>query len=237
MLIFALESSAKSASVAVLGDGKVLGERYLDTGLKHSQTLLVMAEGLLDDLGISVSELELIAAAAGPGSFTGVRIGIACAKGLAMPHDIPCCGVSTLEACAVPGRLAEGSLICAAMDARRGQVYSALFSAKRGELHRLTEDRVVSVTDLKDELAERYPGRDVLLFGDGAGLLTDTHARLAPAELRLPRASSVAVIAQMAASRGETVPAERLEPVYLRPPQAERELRERGEKSKDGDSI
>ena len=126
MLILAFETSAKAASVALLEEGKLLGEAYQNTGLTHSQTLMVMAENLLSQCGKTVADVTDVAVAAGPGSFTGVRIGVAAAKGFAWGRELPCYGVSTLESMALTLGIYEG-YVCACMDARRNQVYNALF--------------------------------------------------------------------------------------------------------------
>lgn len=234
MLLLAVESSAGPASAAVLEDEKILGETFVNTKQTHSQTLLPMVQELLRSLGKRCDEVDLFAVSNGPGSFTGVRIGAACIKGLAFPKNTPCCGVSTLEAIAVNGRDFEGAVLCAAMDARRSQVYNALFEVKNGGLFRLTEDRAISIETLSQECAP-YADR-LLLLGDGAALCYDTMksfgARLAPEELRYQRASSVALAARRLFAQGKQQTPAELMPVYLRPPQAERELklkRERGE--------
>ena len=132
MKILAFETSAKAASVALLEDGKLLGECYQNTGLTHSQTLLVMAQSLLDQCGKTVEDVTAAAVAAGPGSFTGVRIGVAAAKGFAWGRKIPCYGVSTLEATALSFGGYQG-YVCPCMDARRSQVYNALFYVNHGK--------------------------------------------------------------------------------------------------------
>lgn len=234
MLLLAVESSAGPASAAVLEDEKLLGETFVNTKQTHSQTLLPMVQELLRSLGKRCDEVDLFAVSNGPGSFTGVRIGVACIKGLAFPKNTPCCGVSTLEAIAVNGRAFEGAVLCAAMDARRSQVYNALFEVKNGGLCRLTEDRAISIETLSQECVP-YADR-LLLLGDGAALCYDTMksigARLAPEELRYQRASSVALAARRLFAQGKQHTPAELMPVYLRPPQAERELklkREQGE--------
>ena len=124
MLILAFETSAKAGSVALMKEGKLLGESYNNTGLTHSQTLLKMAEDLLHSCGYAPQDVEAVAVAAGPGSFTGVRIGVAAAKGYAWGKEIPCCGVSTLEAMALSLGAWQGYVV-GVMDARRSQVYTA----------------------------------------------------------------------------------------------------------------
>ena len=151
MLILAFETSAKAASVA-LHDGTVLlGESYQNTGLTHSQTLMVMAEDLLKQCGKTASDVTAVAVAEGPGSFTGVRIGVAAAKGFAWGAQLPCVGVSTLEAMAESLGAWEGT-VCPVMDARRSQVYNALFAADCGSYTRIRDDRAVSLSELGEEL-------------------------------------------------------------------------------------
>ena len=167
MLILAFETSAKAASVALTQDGNLLGESYQNTGLTHSQTLMVMAEDLLKQCSKTVSDLDAVAVAEGPGSFTGVRIGVAAAKGLAWGAELPCYGVSTLEAMAVSLGVYEG-YVCPCMDARRNQVYNALFYVNQGKLERLREDRAIALADLKTELEQL--NAPIYLVGDGSRL-------------------------------------------------------------------
>lgn len=234
MLVLAVEASASPASAAVTEDGKLLGECYVNIKQTHSQTLLPMVEGLLKSLQKTCADFDLMAVARGPGSFTGVRIGVACVKGLAFPQDTPCCGVSTLEAMALGGLMLEGCVICPVMDARCGQVYNALFRVENGALLRLTEDRALSIEELGSQCAPY--GEKLILFGDGAALCYKSFqafgARLAPEEIRFQRASRVALAAERMARAGETVSAAALLPAYLRLPQAERELKKRKEASK-----
>lgn len=140
MKTLALETSAKSVSVAVTEDGKVLASSYQNIGLTHSVTLMPLLDGMLQNAGLTLKDMDLLAVAAGPGSFTGLRIGVSALKGLAWAEDKPCCGVSTLEAMAQNGRLFTGTVVCA-MDARRSQVYNALFRCENGQLTRLCPDR------------------------------------------------------------------------------------------------
>ena len=151
MRILAFETSAKAASVALFEKGKLLGESYQNTGLTHSQTLMVMAQDLLNTCGIAPDQVEAVAVAAGPGSFTGIRIGVAAAKGFAWGRQIPCYGVSTLEAMALSLGAYDGYVL-PVMDARRSQVYNALFLAEGGKLTRMTDDRAIALADLKEEL-------------------------------------------------------------------------------------
>ena len=229
MLTLGIDSSAAAASAAVVEDGKLLGEFFVNTKQTHSQTLLPMVQNLLETVSRSCGDVDVLAVSHGPGSFTGVRIGVACVKGMALVSDTPCVGVSTLEAIAWGGISAQGALLCAVMDARCGQVYNALFQAEGGTLRRLTEDRALSIADLEKEC--RGFGEKVLLLGDGAALCHKTFqawgARLAPEAIRFQRASSVALLGEEAAQAGKTISASALAPVYLRLPQAERELKKR----------
>ena len=151
MLILAFETSAKAASVALLEDGKLLGESYQNTGLTHSQTIMVMAEDLLKQCGKQVSDLTAIGVANGPGSFTGIRIGVAAAKGFAWGAELPCCGTSTLASMAVGLGIWQG-YVCPVMDARRSQVYNALFHVDCGKYTRIREDRAISLRELGEDV-------------------------------------------------------------------------------------
>ena len=226
MKILALETSAKSVSCAVTEDGSVLASAYQCTGLTHSRTLMPMVEDLLKNAELTLGDIDRIAIAAGPGSFTGLRIGIAAVKGLAWAADKPCCAVSTLEAMAQNVRHMDG-LIIGAMDARRNQIYNALFEAKGGSLTRLCADRAIGL----DELCEQLKGdsRRKIVLGDGGKLCFDyltshgVDCTLAGAQLLYQNAVGVA----FAAEQYEAVSAQELSPVYLRPAQAERLRTER----------
>ena len=230
MLILAFETSAKAASVALTENGKLLGESYQNTGLTHSQTLMVMAEDQLKQCGKNVNDLTAVAVAEGPGSFTGVRIGVAAAKGFAWGREMPCYGVSTLEAMALSLGAYQG-YVCACMDARRSQVYNALFYVNQGVMERVTEDRAIALSDLKTDL-EHIDG-PIFLVGDGSSL---THKTLSPEipNLILPpdhrmhqRAVGVALLAEKQAAAGNSGDAAALQPNYLRLSQAERERLEK----------
>ena len=226
MLILAFETSAKAGSVALLENGILLAESYQNTGLTHSQTLLSMAEAILLSSSKTPQDVDAVAVAAGPGSFTGVRIGVAAAKGFAWGKEIPCYGVSTLEAMARSLGLWQG-IVCCVMDARRNQVYNALFRMEGGNLTRLTEDRAISLEELQNEL--KIFEETVFLVGDGSNLCYNTLQKqlgnlALPAEHRLhQRASGVALAASAMAAAGKAGDAGALEPNYLRLSQAERE--------------
>ena len=233
MVLLAFETSAKAASVALFDGEKLLGEQYQNTGLTHSQTLMVMAQELLKQCEKTAQDVETVAVAAGPGSFTGVRIGVAAAKGFAWGAQLPLYGVSTLEAMALGLGMYEG-IVCPVMDARRSQVYNALFRMEQGKCIRLTEDRAIALEDLgKELLALDQP---VYLVGDGSVLcysrLFPENPKLAmPAEHRMhQRAVGVGLAALAAMARGEDARAEAVVPNYLRLSQAERERMERESK-------
>ena len=234
MLTLAFETSAKAASVALTENGKLLGESYQNTGLTHSQTLMVMAEDMLKQCGKTMSDVTAVAVAEGPGSFTGVRIGVAAAKGLAWGGQIPCYGVSTLEAMAVSLGVYEGH-ICACMDARRNQVYNALFLVDNGKVERISDDRAIALADLQEEL-EHIDG-PIFLVGDGSQLTYKTLSGsvdnlILPPEHRMhQRAIGVALLAEAKQAAGETGDGNALSPNYLRLSQAERERMEK-EKNK-----
>ncbi len=229
MLILALESSAAPASAAVLEDGKLLGESFVNTRQTHSQTLLPMVEGLLSSLQKQPEDFDLMAVSAGPGSFTGVRIGVSALKGLAMPFHTPCCGVSTLEAIAWGQCGMEEKVICAVMDARCRQVYHGMFQIRGGKPVRLSEDRALSIEELFEE-GKAY-GSSLVLAGDGASLCYESFssfgAALAPESLRFQRAAFVG----LAAMEGESCSPGELMPRYLRLPQAQRELNSKLERN------
>ena len=168
MKILALETSAKAVSVAVSENGRILAAGYQDTGLTHSRTLMPIVEHILKNTDLKLSDMDAIAVAVGPGSFTGIRIGVSAAKGLAFSVDKPAVGVSTLAAMARNVAFSDGLIVCA-MDARRSQVYNANFSAENGVLTRLTPDRAVSLDELAEEI--RNDPRPITLVGDGAHLV------------------------------------------------------------------
>ena len=233
MLILALESSAKAASVALCRDGVLIAQSQQCSGLTHSCTLLPMAEQMLKNTDTKLADVDAIAVARGPGSFTGVRIGVSTAKGLAWGAQKPAIGVSTLEAMAYHGLAAgEGALSIEPTeqqkaDARRSQIYNALFEIRGGKPVRLCEDRAISLAELGEELGKMQ--KSAFLVGDGAQLCYNTcldmgiPAVLAPGNLVSQSAWGVA----MAAFGQTPVPAEELLPVYLRLSQAERERQAR----------
>lgn len=229
MKLLTIDTSSVTACCGVVDTqaDKILSECFTDVPLTHSQTVLPMVEAALSHAGMTFAEVEAIAVCSGPGSFTGVRIGVAAAKGLGFERDLPCASVSTLEALAqnVSG-VPTDAVVCAVMDARCRQVYTATFSCDGGVITRLTADEAKSIDDLTQELLAL--GRPILLVGDGA-LLCEAAMKdklavtAAPSPLRFVRARGMA----LAATEDRFVTASALQPTYLRLPQAERELKAR----------
>lgn len=230
MKILAIETSAGAASAAVYDDGKLSAEFFTDVKLTHSQTIMPMTQSLLECAKIKLSDIDLFAVAHGPGSFTGLRIGIAAVKGLAYGQNKPCIGISTLEAMAYNLLSCEG-YICCAMDARCSQVYTALFKCSGSKIERVTPDEAIKIDELKEKLLNLTSNSqsDIFLVGDGAQLCYNRLAqeiptlRLAEFNVRSQRASGVCAAAALK-SEDEWITADKLVPSYLRLPQAQREL-------------
>ena len=226
MKILAFETSAKAGSVALLENGTLLAENYCNTGLTHSQTLMVMAQDLLKSCDLTVKNVDAVAVAAGPGSFTGVRIGVAAAKGLAWGGEKPCYGVSTLESMALQLGAYDGYVL-PVMDARRSQVYNAIFLAEGGNLTRITEDRAIALADLAEEI--KIFQKPIFLVGDGAKVCYNALNEAVPNLVMPPehrmhqRAAGVALAAEKAIAAGESGDGAAMTPNYLRLSQAERE--------------
>lgn len=228
-MILGIDSSAVTAGCALYDDGRIIAEQFLNNGHTHSETMLPMVESMLKNAGITLAMVDSIAVTAGPGSFTGLRIGIAAVKGMAVGAKKPCIAVSALEAIAY-NFVGFDCVVCACMDARCGQVYNALFKAEGGAVSRLCEDRAVRAEELSSELAGLK--EKIVFAGDGAVLMdnfTEHIYELAPYPLRYQRGSGVC----LAAAGKAAVSAAALMPVYLRLPQAERErlARESSDKS------
>ena len=233
MLILAFETSAKAASVALMDGDKLLGESYQNTGMTHSQTLMVMAEDMLKTAGKTAADVDAVAVAEGPGSFTGVRIGVAAAKGFAWGRETPCFGISTLEAMAESLGIYQG-YVCPVMDARRSQVYNALFYVNRGEVSRVAPDRAIAIAELAEELKNLT--EPIFLVGDGS-ILCYNHLMESIPNLVLPRehrmhqrAVGVAILAGRQLAAGIRPGGNELTPNYLRLSQAERERLEKEHK-------
>lgn len=218
-MILSVDSSAVTASVALADGDKIIKSEFINAGLTHSETLLPMIKRVMN--GYDFSRLDAIAITAGPGSFTGVRIGVATVKGLAFDADIPCISVSTLEAIAY-NFTDKNTIVCAVMDARRMQFYNALFKVEGGKVIRLCDDRAISIDDLREELKE-YD--HVIIAGDGAELCHNNigidNVTLADEKVRYQNGVGVS----KSALNKEKISAAALMPVYLRMSQAERELK------------
>ena len=231
MLVLAFDSTAKAASVAVSDNDKLLGLYNIDNGLTQSELLLPMAENLLKSLKIDFKDIGLLAASVGPGSFTGVRIGVSLVKGIAFGRDIPCSSVSTLEALAENLAPLKG-ILAPCMDARRNQVYNALFLSCEDGIKRLTPDRAISLVELAEEL-KSYSDVPIYLCGDGYEIahktLTALEVKLenTPELLITENAYSIAKIAIRNYENGIFTDDLGIAPTYLRMPQAERERLER----------
>ena len=236
MKLLAFESSAKAAGTALLSDGCLLAEYMQNSGQTHSRTLMELAKNMLSGCDLTPQDIDAVAVAAGPGSFTGVRIGMACAKGFAWGRQLPLYGVSTLEAMAWQASDFSG-IVCCAMDARRSQVYHARFLAENGTLTRLCPDCAVSLDEVR--LALENCEKPKIMVGDGAQLCYNTFGTeisgcmLAPEHRRMQRASGVALAARRLLSEGADCSGAALAPNYLRLSQAERERAERLRTSKE----
>lgn len=229
-ITLAVDSAGKAAGIAILRDEVLIYESYLDAGLTHSETLLPMLKSALAATGIAPAEINLYAVSAGPGSFTGLRIGMALAKGLALPNHTPCIGVSTLEALALSVFVPQGSIVVAAEDARRGEVYYAAFEQTAEGLHRLCLDTAGKPCEMQEMLENAK--KSVFIVGDGAevcynNLEKNLTLTVLPAHLRKGRASGVAFAARAACARGENTDAALLAPEYLKLCQAQRERQEK----------
>lgn len=225
MKILAVDSSAKSASVAVAENGRLISECFVNNALTHSRTLMPMVDNALSQADMSLDGIDVLCVNTGPGSFTGIRIGVAAVKGLAAADNKPCAGVSTLESIAY-NFVDENCIVCAAMDARCNQVYTALFRCNGTEVVRICEDKAVSI----DELGEELLGfsEKIYLAGDGAEICFRAfgekleNASLSGENRRYQRAFGAALAAE---KNNNFTDSALLAPVYLRLPQAERELR------------
>ena len=226
MLILGIETSARACSAALCRDGELLAQSYERTGLTHSRTLLPMIENMLSNTETPKNAIDAIAVAQGPGSFTGIRIGIAAAKGLAWAREIPCAGVSTLEAMARSLGVYQGYVL-GVMDARRSQVYAGLFHVDCGKYTRVMEDSAISLEDLREVLQKC--SEPIFLVGDGSILCYNTLLESVPALVLPPehrmhqRADGVALAALEMIDRGDPGDGITLTPNYLRLSQAERE--------------
>ncbi len=228
MKILALDTTAEVCTAAICDDLKLVAEMTVNTGNTHSETLLPVVEQILKISETNLEEIDLFSCSTGPGSFTGVRIGVATVKGIAYGKNKPCVSVSTLDALAY-NLIGFDGIICPVMNARRNQVYNALFECKDSTLTRLCDDRALSIDELDEELA--VINKPVYLVGDGYGItekgFKKTKISFVPERMRMKSAYSVACCAFEKYSLGNTLTDSELVPIYLRPSQAERERNER----------
>lgn len=224
--ILGIDTSGKTASVAITENDIVLGQTTIYTEKTHSQVILPLCKKLLEDCGTELKDIDGFAVSVGPGSYTGLRIGISAVKAMAFALDKKCYGISTLESLAYNAKGFVGYII-PVMKARANLVYNAVFKCNDiGETKRTKEDRIISVSDLKAEVVEILESRENIiltgdyaeefqkLYGEVAGLI------LAPAHIRLQSASSLCGVAE----KSEPVSADDLEAVYMQPTRAEKEL-------------
>ena len=229
MRILAIDTTASPVSAALVNDGFLEGEFFLNVKTTHSQTLMPIVDELLKMTNTKIDDIDLFAVDAGPGSFTGVRIGVSSVKGITLPLSKPCAAVSTLEAMAYSMPYRDG-IVCAAMDARCSQIYNALFMLDDGKLQRITEDRAISIEDLNKELGY-YEENSIYLVGDGAELCYNAFGaeyplmELVPMNIRYQHAYGTAMAAEKMAEENRLCSSDELMPIYLRVPQAERELK------------
>ncbi len=234
MKILSVECSATPASCAIIEDGKIRASSFINARLTHSQTLMQMLINTLDNSATKLCDIDKIAVAVGPGSFTGLRIGISAVKGLAAPTNIPCFPVSTLDGMA-EAFIDRDCIVCAVMDARCSQFYNALFEIKNGVVTRLCEDRALLADELRTEITQ-INNKLIIICGDGADLFYKNvsefkNVTLAPEHLKFQNAVGIGVYAYKNNDTAQTVTPENLLPVYLRLPQAERELKAKTNKT------
>lgn len=235
MKILGIDTSANVASVAICEIGenpRVIASGSINTKLTHSQTLMPFIESLLCNSKTELSDIDAFAVSVGPGSFTGLRIGVSAIKGMAYGLNKPCKAVSTLSGLAYNFTVTD-CILCAVMDARCNQVYNALFEIKEDKVNRITEDRALFIDELLSELSKKYSDRKIILAGDGAELVfgktESKNILLSPPTLRYQSGTGVC----FASEECEDIEAAALMPSYLRLPQAERERLAREQKGKE----
>jgi len=236
MKILSMECSATPASVAIIENGKLLASSFVNVKLTHSQTLMPMVENLLCASKLSIADIDGLAISNGPGSFTGVRIGISAVKGLAAPKNLPCVAVSTLRAMA-ENYSDTDCIVCSVMDARCNQVYNALFEIENNEIKRLCDDRALLCDELAKEIKNlsQNTNKCIILVGDGTDIFypfvedINKVKKSAPPR-RYQNAVGVGFCSTESFENNQTLNANSILPLYLRLPQAERELKAKEEK-------
>lgn len=228
MKIMAFDTAAAVAAVAVVEDTKLLGEYIINNKKKHSEKLMPMAESLLKDLSLSPSDIDVFAVSVGPGSFTGIRIGVSTVKAMAYATGKRIAGIPTLDALAFNAPL-YGGIVCPLIDARNDQVYTALYKNENGRQIKITEYMAVDISEIIEKI--KMTGEDTVFVGEAADLHKDhivselkTNAHFMPGNLQIQRASAVAHLAYIKVGSGEQDNCYDLVPLYLRKSQAEREL-------------
>lgn len=227
MKILGIDSSAKSASVAVIENGKIISSFYINTGLTHSQTLMPMLDNALKCASLTLDDIDAVAVNKGPGSFTGIRIGVAAAKGIADTKNIKTIGISTLESMAY-NLVSLNCVAVAVMDARCAQVYTALFRIKDSVVERLTDDLAIPISELKEMLSSY--NEEIILVGDGADICYNalyeeiSGIKIASESHKYQNATGVCFAAENK-EKELYIDSNKLVPEYLRLPQAERELK------------
>ena len=231
MKILVLESSGMVASVAVVTEEKLVGEYTTNFKKTHSQTLLPMMDTLLKMIGMPIREMDAIAVSGGPGSFTGLRIGSATAKGLGLALNIPIISVPTVDAIAY-NLFGTDAVVCPLMDARRNQTYTGLYVFEDDQMKCISGQKAVMLSEIVDEINQL--GRKVIFLGDGVTVYQEMLKEnmqvpysFAPAHLNKQRAGAVGALAEKYYREGKTVTAAEHQPEYLRVSQAERERAER----------
>ena len=228
MRVLSIDCTSKSVSAAIAENGILIGETFLNIKLTHSETLMPLISELLNNARLSLKDIDAFAVTAGPGSFTGVRIGISAVKGMAFANNIPVYSFSTLFAMSLAFKELRGfsGIICGLMDARCEQFYNAVFEISDGKINRICNDRIIVKTDLENELKNKYNNKNIILIGDGAKLfssMSPNMGNIAPEHLIIQRAAGMAIYASKKNCELSPVTANELRPVYLRKSQAERE--------------
>lgn len=227
MNILAIDTSSPVASAAVMADGVLAGEYVISNGKTHSQIIIPLISDMLNKVGMTINDIDVFSTSLGPGSFTGLRIGVATAKSFAQAMGKEIIGISALSGLCANVSCCEDVLICPIMDARRGNVYNAIY--KNGI--EIKSDRLINLNDVLDEVS----GQKTIFLGDGVIKHKETIERamgdkavFAPAHLNIQKASSIAYLANIRAEKGDFDNLYSVEPIYVRASQAERELQ--GEK-------
>ena len=239
MKILAVECSAGPASAALMEDGKIISNAFCNVKITHSQTLMPMVECVLKAAGVSLAEIDGFAVGAGPGSFTGIRIGISAIKGMAQAKNLPCAAVSTLRAMA-ENYLESDCIVCGVMDARANQVYNAFFDITGGKVRRICKDRAISIADLSEEIKKisQSVKKSVIIVGDGTDVFFKSVENIpcvvkSEEVKRYQNACGIATASVDIFRTNNAVSPDELLPTYLRLPQAESELK----KKRSGENL